>query len=247
MTSPGNGSRLIYFLVFLGFFAGALVAPIYSPLFLHPQHGAMLSPTAAVATKAFFLGIVLSAARFGEFVGSPILGHLADRFGNKPILAIAMAVTGAGNLINAQAILSKNVWLLIAGQFLIGFVGVLLVLAQSEIARHSQGPEKTRRFGMVFMASSLAYVFAPVIGGHLGDVARHTWASYAFPFYVAAAISFTCTLVIWWRFPKSSRPHLSTPQNKSRHPFRDATAGIPHRALFTNSLRCMSTPFHLAR
>lgn len=234
MTAPDRRppitERMIYLLVFLGFFASALLAPIYSPLFLHPEHGGMLSPAAATATKAFFLGVVLAAGRFGEFVGSPLLGRLSDRFGNRPVLAIAMAVTCAGNLVNAQAILWKNVWILIAGQFLIGFVGVLLVLAQSEIARHADGAERTRRFGLVYLASSLAYVFAPALGGHLGDISKHSWASYALPFYVAAAISAACVLIVWRCFPASPPPASATPTGSNQPPRKSADA-IPWRAL----------------
>jgi DHA1 family tetracycline resistance protein-like MFS transporter len=194
---------LIYTLVFLGFFAAALVAPVMSPMFLHPVHGNLLPPATTFATKAFLLGVALAAGRLGELVGSPILGQLSDRFGRKRLLALAMAVTATGNLVVALAIEWSHVWLLIVGQFVIGFVGVLLVLAQAQVAGESKGAEKTRRFGLIFMACGLAYVFAPVIGGHLADVALYPWASYALPFYVSTAICVLCLGLILWRFPDS--------------------------------------------
>jgi DHA1 family tetracycline resistance protein-like MFS transporter len=223
---------LIFTVVFLGFFAGALVAPIYSPLFLHPVHGGgLLAATASTATKAFFLGTVLSAGRLGEFVGSPILGHLSDRFGRRSLLALAMTVTAAGNLINAYAVLQKNVWILIGGQFFIGFAGVLLVLTQSEIAHRSTGPEKTKRFGLVYMASSLAYVFAPAIGGHLGDISKYPWASYALPFYAAAAISVLCTALVWWRFPNSAPNEETLSNSLTLNPLKGIAYDIPWSTL----------------
>ncbi|MEM8954162.1 MAG: MFS transporter [Verrucomicrobiota bacterium] len=219
---------LIFTLVFLGFFAGALVAPIFSPLFLHPDHGGgLLAASASTATKAFFLGTVLSAARLGEFVGSPILGRLSDRFGRKPLLALAMTLTAAGNLINALAILKHNVWILIVGQFLIGFAGVLLVLTQSEIAHRHHGPEKTHRFGLVYMASSLAYVFAPALGGHLGDISKYSWASYSLPFYAAAAISALCVALVVLRFPATSQSEHTRDTSISLNPLRGITKDIP--------------------
>ena len=197
---------LIYLVVFLGFFASALVSPVLSPMFLHPQeHGVLASGTSA-ATRAFLLGVAMSMMRFGEFIGSPILGQVSDRVGRKQILAAAMIVTALGNGAIAWSIQADTVWLIIAGQFFIGFAGVLLVLAQAEVAHWSTGSEKTQRFGMIYMASSLAYVFAPVLGGHLADKKYLSFASYSLPFYAAAGICFTCVLLILWRFPNSGPP-----------------------------------------
>ncbi|MDB4793900.1 MFS transporter, partial [Pirellulaceae bacterium] len=95
---------LIYILVFLGFFAGALVSPVMSPMFLHPQDHGVLSQETTPATRAFLLGLAMAVFRLGEFFGSPILGQLSDRFGRKKILAAAMGVTAIGNLAIAWSI-----------------------------------------------------------------------------------------------------------------------------------------------
>lgn len=196
---------LIYTLVFLGFLAGAIVSPVLSPLFLHPVDHAVLSDETSVATRAFLLGVAMAAFRLGEFLGSPILGQISDRYGRRKILAGAMGVTTVGNLAIGWSIETDKVWILILGQFFVGFVGVLLVLAQAEVAQRSTSVEKTQRFGLIFMACSLAYVVGPVIGGHLADQKHFQWASYSLPFYVAAGICFTAMLLVLWRFPKSWR------------------------------------------
>ena len=194
---------LIYTVIFLGFFASALVSPVLSPMFLHPAEHGVLLDGASAASRAFLLGVAMSMMRIGEFVGSPIMGQLSDRYGRKLVLAIAMAMTALGNGAIAWSIQADTVWIIIAGQFFIGFAGVLLVLAQAEIAHWSTGAEKTQRFGLIYMASSLAYVFAPVLGGHLADKQYVSFASYSLPFYVAAGICFLCVLLILWRFPTS--------------------------------------------
>lgn len=203
---------LIYVLVFLGFFAGALVSPVLSPMFLHPQDHGVLSAETSPATRAFLLGVAMAVFRVGEFLGSPILGQLSDKFGRKMVLAAAMGITSVGNLAIAWAISVDQFWIIVAGQFFLGFVGVLLVLAQAEVANFSVGPEKSRRFGLIYMASSLAYVFAPVIGGHLADQQYFPWASYSVPFYVAAVVCLVCTGLILYRFPE---PSLSNSETES--------------------------------
>ena len=195
---------LIYTLVFLGFFASALVSPVLAPMFLHPTEHGVLAEGTSIAMRAFLLGLAMSMMRFGEFFGSPILGLASDRLGRKWVLAVAMAITAAGNLAIAWAIQADSIWVIVACQFFIGFVGVLLVLAQSEVAHWSTGPEKTRRFGLIYMACSMAYVVAPALGGHLADSKLFALASYSLPFYVAAAVCVGCTLLILWRFPTST-------------------------------------------
>ena len=194
---------LICAIVFLGFFASALVSPVLSPMFLHPADHGVLAAGTSVAGRAFLLGVAMSMMRLGEFVGSPILGQISDRYGRKQVLAAAMAVTALGNAAIAWSIQADTVWVIIAGQFFIGFAGVLLVLAQAEVAHWSTGAEKTQRFGLIYMASSLAYVFAPVLGGHLADKKYLSFASYSLPFYTAAGICGVCVLLILWRFPAS--------------------------------------------
>ena len=194
---------LIYTLVFLGFFAGALVSPVLSPMFLHPQEHGVLPDSATVATRAFLLGLAMSMMRLGEFFGSPVLGQLSDHLGRKLVLAGALGITAIGNLAIGVAIQEEQVWIIVAGQFFIGFAGVLLVLAQSEIAANCEGSIKTQRFGYIYLASSLAYVFAPVLGGHLADTKYFSFASYSLPFYVAASICVLCVLLVLWKFPHS--------------------------------------------
>ncbi|MFB0986554.1 MAG: MFS transporter, partial [Phycisphaerales bacterium] len=89
---------LIYTIVFLGFFAGALVSPVLSPMFLHPTEHGVLPDGTSVATRAMLLGVAMGMMRFGEFIGSPILGQLSDRLGRKGTLALAILITAAGNL-----------------------------------------------------------------------------------------------------------------------------------------------------
>ncbi|NCF38862.1 MAG: MFS transporter, partial [Planctomycetia bacterium] len=200
---------IIYILVFLGFFGGALVSPVLSPMFLHPVEHGVLPDGTSMAQRVFLLGVAMGMMRLGEFFGSPLLGRLSDRHGRRTVLAAAMGITGLGNFAIAWSIGIDQVWLIVLSQFLIGFTGVLLVLAQAEVAHRWSGVEKTRRFGYVYLASSLAYVFAPAIGGHLADRKSFDWASYPLVFVVAGTIYIASVLLVLWRFP-AAEPETGT-------------------------------------
>ncbi|MAD20726.1 MAG: hypothetical protein CMJ52_11375 [Planctomycetaceae bacterium] len=213
--SRRNGTlSIIYLLVFLGFFGGALVSPVLSPMFLHPEEHGVLPDGTSMAKRVFLLGVAMGMMRLGEFFGSPLLGRLSDRHGRRNVLAMAMGITGIGNFAIAWSIGIDQVWLIVVSQFLIGFTGVLLVLAQAEVAHRWTGVEKTRRFGYVYLASSLAYVFAPAIGGHLADRKAFEWASYPLAFMVAGSIYVVSVLLVLWRFPNSRVESTSLPEPK---------------------------------
>ena len=46
----------------------------------------MLAADATMSRRAIVLGIILCLYPAGQFVGSPILGALSDRYGRRPIL-----------------------------------------------------------------------------------------------------------------------------------------------------------------
>jgi len=206
---------IIYILVFLGFFGGALVSPVLSPMFLHPVEHGVLPDGTSMAQRVFLLGVAMGMMRLGEFFGSPLLGRLSDRHGRRVVLAVALGITGLGNFAIAWSIGIDQVWLIVLSQFLIGFTGVLLVLAQAEVAHHWTGVEKTRRFGYVYLASSLAYVFAPAIGGHLADPKAFEWASYPLVFVVAGMIYVASVLLVLWRFPKPGPESSTAPERRN--------------------------------
>ena len=206
---------IIYILVFLGFFGGALVSPVLSPMFLHPVEHGVLPDGTSMAQRVFLLGVAMGMMRLGEFFGSPLLGRLSDRHGRRNVLVAAMGITGLGNFAIAWSIGIDQVWLIVLSQFLIGFTGVLLVLAQAEVAHRWTGVEKTRRFGYVYLASSLAYVFAPVIGGHLADRKSFEWASYPLVFVVAGMIYVASVLLVLWRFPVAGTDPAGVPERRS--------------------------------
>ena len=62
-----GGTTIIYALVFLGFFGGALVSPALSPMFLHPVENGVLPEGTSMARRAFLLGVAMGMMRLGEF------------------------------------------------------------------------------------------------------------------------------------------------------------------------------------
>ncbi len=89
------GSLLpLYVVIFFGFVGYSLMITIFTPMFLKPD-SAMLSPDATTSYRTIVLGIILGLYPAGQFIGSPVLGALSDRYGRRPVLLISLAVTTA--------------------------------------------------------------------------------------------------------------------------------------------------------
>jgi MFS family permease len=56
---------------------------IFTPMILKNE-SAMIAPDTSMARKTILLGLLLGLYPFGQFVGSPIMGSLSDRFGRNP-------------------------------------------------------------------------------------------------------------------------------------------------------------------
>lgn len=107
--------------------------------------------------------VLVAAALLGYAVGSVVLGHLADRAGRIPILALAMGIGALGSLAGA---LSNGPQLLAGGRFLTGVgVGAIVNLTSTYLAEVAPAAGRGRVSGIVFLTGilgqSLATLLAP--------------------------------------------------------------------------------------
>ncbi|GIW62592.1 MAG: tetracycline resistance MFS efflux pump [Patescibacteria group bacterium] len=100
-----------------------------------------------------------------QFLASPILGRLSDKYGRKPILAISLFGSALGYFLIAIA---NNIWLIFASRIIDGITGGNISVAQAYIADITKGKERTKAMGLIGMAFGLGFVFGPAIGGFLG-------------------------------------------------------------------------------
>lgn len=188
-----------------------MLSPVMPPLFLHPAYEHILPLGDSAALRAIWLGVAMSVARFAEFLGSPILGDCSDRMGRRFVVMLSIFGTILGNLLFVAAIHLEFLPLLLVGQFLLGFTGVILVLAGAEVANRCEGHAKTTAIGWIFSATSLGYVFGPLLGGHLADGTLLPIKGYQVAYLGAALISVVNLIFAYLTFPASPCEHTEHP------------------------------------
>lgn len=142
-------------------------------------------------------GIMLAVYAVMQFVFSPVLGALSDRFGRRPVLLLSLAGTLLDYLVMA---LSPLGWVLVVGRALAGITSANMAVASAYITDITPAEQRAQRFGTVGAVMSLGFIVGPVIGGVMG-----AWWLRS-PFLVAALFNGLNLLIALFVLPESRKP-----------------------------------------
>lgn len=150
-----------------------------------------------IGGNAFLVGIVISVFSFFQFIFSPILGRLSDKYGRKPILVLS-------SLINALSyfviFISQAFWIILLGRIFAGIGSANISVAQAYIADTSKAHERTKRMALVGAAFGLGFIVGPLLGGVLSENFGIA-AAFLFP----SILAFVNTILIAIILPESNK------------------------------------------
>jgi DHA1 family tetracycline resistance protein-like MFS transporter len=153
-----------------------------------------------VADAAVIGGYLVFAYASMQFLFSPVLGNLSDRFGRRPVLLASLLGLTFDYLMMSIA---PFVWYLFIGRIIAGIAGAALATATAYMADITPPHKRTHRFGLIGAAFGLGFIIGPVIGGELGELGPRV------PFYAAAGLAFANflfgLLVLPESLPKANR------------------------------------------
>jgi DHA1 family tetracycline resistance protein-like MFS transporter len=188
---PNNKALLFIFLTLLIDVTGlGIIIPVMPDLIMQIMH--CDEPKAAVVN-----GWMLLAYSGMQFLFSPVLGGLSDRFGRRPILLCSLFAFGIDYFILGFA---NSIAFLFIGRFIAGITGASFTTATAYIADISTPETRAKNFGMVGAAFGLGFIVGPAIGGALGTVGLRV------PFFVAAGLSLLNVLYGYFVVPESLKP-----------------------------------------
>jgi DHA1 family tetracycline resistance protein-like MFS transporter len=125
-----------------------------------------------------------------QFLFSPLLGNLSDRFGRKPILLSSLAALSVDYLIMGFA---PTLFWLFVGRLIAGVAGATFATANAVVADLIPATERAKFFGLNGAAWGMGFIVGPVVGGLLGHYGSRV------PFFAAAcftAVNFLIALAI---------------------------------------------------
>lgn len=139
------------------------------------------------AHAARIFGLFGTAWALMQFVFSPVLGALSDRFGRRPVVLLSNFGLAADYVLMALA--PSLVWLFV-GRVISGITSASISTAFAYIADITPPERRAAVFGRIGAAFGAGFVLGPALGGLLGDIDPRL------PFWASAALSF-CQCTLW--------------------------------------------------
>ena len=164
----------------------------------------IIIPVIPKLIKELINGDISEAAKYGgwltfayaitQFIFSPLIGNLSDKFGRRPIILISLFGFSLDYLLLAFA---PTIGWLFVGRILAGITGASITTASAYIADVSTPENRAKNFGMIGAAFGLGFIIGPVIGGILGEYGSRV------PFYAAAILCMVNFLYGFFILPES--------------------------------------------
>jgi DHA1 family tetracycline resistance protein-like MFS transporter len=166
------------------------------------------------------LGIMTMSFALAQFISAPIMGALADRFGRRPQVLLALAAFACSNVgfLLAQSTLAFILVRAVAGALSAG----LFPSAMGIVADIVPPARRARWVGIVMGSYGAGFIFGPLMGGLLYD----QWGFEA-PFILSAALAFAAFVAAAVVVPET-RPRQARQRAELRQRRTDASA--PRRA-----------------
>lgn len=157
------------------------------------------------------VGLLIMSYALAQFIFAPILGNLSDRFGRKPVLALAQIGTFSSLLLLGFA------WalpVLFLARILDGITGANLSTVQSAISDMTGAKNRAKGLGMIGAAFGAGFVVGPILGGialRLGD------NNYSAPAFLAAGFAFLSIMLTTFVFRETLPPEGRKPQAQRKN------------------------------
>ena len=201
MSSPPSPARpaafaFVFVTVLLDMLALGLVLPVLPKLVESFVDG-------DTARAAHYVGLFGTTWALMQFLFSPVLGALSDRYGRRPVILVSNAGLGLNYLL--QALAPSLGWLFL-GRVLSGITSASVSTANAYVSDITPPAERAARFGLLGAAFGAGFVIGPGLGGLLGAI------DLRFPFWAAGILSLANFAYGWIVLPESLPP-------EKRHPF----------------------------
>jgi DHA1 family tetracycline resistance protein-like MFS transporter len=162
--------------------------------------------TSAARTSGFLMFAFASM----QFIASPVLGNLSDRFGRRPVLLCSLLAMVCNYLLMGWA---PTLFWLFVGRLIGGVSASTYGIANAYIADTFPPEKRAQYFALLGAGFGTGFIVGPALGGFLGEYGPRT------PFYAAAALTMINVIYGFFVLPESLKDGHRRPFELARaHP-----------------------------
>ena len=191
----------IFVTVALDMLAIGLIVPVLPKLVLNFVGG-------NTATAAKWFGIFATVFALMQFLFSPVLGVLSDRFGRRPVILLSNFGLGVDYVVMA---LAPTLGWLFVGRIISGITAASIGTGMAYISDVVPKDKRAGAFGIIGAAFGVGFVLGPALGGFLGN------GDPRLPFWVAAGLS-----LLNWLYGFLFVPESLPPEHRKKFTLRRA-------------------------
>ncbi len=178
-----------------------IIIPVFPKLIMGMEHCDEVRASVIGSWMMFWFALM-------QFLMSPILGSLSDRYGRRPILLLSLFGFGLDYILLAFA---PTIGWLFLGRIIAGAAGASFTTAQAYIADISTEENRSKNFGMLGAAFGMGFIIGPGVGALLSNFGVKA------PFIACSILSFCNWLYGYFILPESLKM-----QNRRRFDFKRA-------------------------
>ena len=154
--------------------------------------------------EGWMMGLLVSSFSFCQFIASPILGSLSDKFGRKKILVISKLGTCLSYLLLAN---TNTYPLFLLARCLDGFTGGNISVARACLIDITPGENKSKGMAIIGISFATGFILGPALGSFIFNYSpTHYLAA-----YVAALFSFVAMLLTLFLLKEPSKQASTEP------------------------------------
>jgi DHA1 family tetracycline resistance protein-like MFS transporter len=190
-AAPSGGRTaaiaFIYVTVVLDVLALGIVLPVLPKLVEGFLHG-------DTARAAQIFGLFGTVWALMQFVFSPILGALSDRFGRRRVILVSNFGLGLNYVVMA---LAPSLGWLFAGRVIAGITAASFTTAAAYVADVTPPERRAAGFGLIGSAFGLGFILGPAVGGLVGELGPRA------PFWLAGGLTLVNAMYGLFVLPES--------------------------------------------
>lgn len=189
----GRGNKALLFIfitLFIDVMGIGIIIPVLPKLIMSLEH-------CTIDEANVIGGWMMTIYSLMQFVFSPLLGALSDRYGRRSVLLLSLFGFGIDYLFLGFA---GTITMLFIGRLIAGITGASFTVAGAYIADISPPEKRAQNFGIIGAAFGLGFIAGPAIGGLISGFGDRV------PFFVAAGLALVNWLYGFFILPESLKP-----------------------------------------